>query len=73
MAFKCKNCGRPLYNRRRKTCEFCGRDIPESDRLSVAQMRFVDRLKSEEAKQHHDFMLRNQSDNSMSLGWTPLI
>jgi ribosomal protein L37E len=54
MAFKCVSCEKPLYNRRRKTCEFCGAAIPESLRLSAKQQAFIQKLKVDEAKQHRD-------------------
>jgi ribosomal protein L37E len=34
MSFNCQKCARPLYNRRRNHCEFCGHPIPDPQRLS---------------------------------------
>ena len=56
MSFKCPKCDRPLYNRRRKWCEFCGSPVPEAQLLSQSQMAALDKLKAAEAKQHKEFM-----------------
>jgi hypothetical protein len=61
MSFKCPTCDRPIYNRRRKWCEFCNGPIPESYLLSQTQMAAIDRLKADEAKQHKEFMSRPNS------------
>ena len=72
MSFKCPSCERPLFNRRRKTCEFCGKPIPEAYLLTVSQTAKLDRLKAEEAKQHKEFMDQpNSTPGSLNLGgWT---
>ena len=62
MAFKCNGCGKPLYNRRRKNCEFCGGVIPEADRLSGKQQAFIEKLKVDEAKQHREAMEQHKDD-----------
>lgn len=56
MPFRCPKCGRPLYNRRRKTCEFCGTEIPAALRLTDRQIAFVEGLKRAEAEHHRQFM-----------------
>jgi ribosomal protein L37E len=56
MSFQCPACARPLYNRRRKDCEFCGALIPRSLQFSESQKQRFDRLKADEAKQHRDFI-----------------
>jgi len=56
MSFRCPSCDRPLYNRRRVTCEFCGATIPQTLLLNQAQIDAIERLKSVEAKDHRDFM-----------------
>jgi ribosomal protein L37E len=43
MSFKCPACARPLYNRRRKDCEFCGAPIPRSLQFSESQKQRFDR------------------------------
>ena len=61
MTFKCPSCNRPLYNRRRATCEFCGKPIPASHLLSARQRGAIDQLKKDEAKRHREFMERDIS------------
>jgi hypothetical protein len=58
MSFRCAKCDRPLFNRRRVTCEFCGALIPAHDRLNATQRAAIDRLKEIEHNQHRDFMKR---------------
>ena len=58
MSFKCPKCARPLYNRRRANCEFCGATIPQFQRLSTAARQLIDRMKADEARQHREFMSR---------------
>jgi len=36
-AFGCPACGRPLYDRRRPDCGYCGASVPEALRLTGAQ------------------------------------
>ena len=73
MGFQCVQCRRPLYNRRRKTCEFCGAAVPERLRLSPRQVAAIERLKAEEAKQHKEFMDRELPGDGMDLGGGGLI
>ena len=53
-SFTCPACARPLYNRRRATCEFCGKTIPASLLLSnaqqsrIAEIRHGDRRRATE-------------------------
>lgn len=61
MTFKCPSCNRPLYNRRRATCEFCGKPVPDALRLSGDRRAKIDRLKADEAKRHREFMGRDIS------------
>ncbi len=35
--FACPACGRPLYDRRRPHCGYCGAAVPEALRLTAAQ------------------------------------
>jgi ribosomal protein L37E len=64
MSFKCPSCARPLYNRRREKCEFCGATIPDALRLSASQRQFIERLKSDESAQHRDFMQKRSLSDS---------
>lgn len=59
MAFKCPGCNRPIYNRRRKACEFCGDAIPDSLLFTSRQSALIERLKTDESKQHREFMERD--------------
>jgi hypothetical protein len=54
MSFQCPTCARPLYNRRRKECEFCGAPIPASLQLTEAQKDRLDRIKADEARRRRD-------------------
>ncbi len=45
MAFECPSCNRPLYNRRRDTCEFRGEAVPEELLLSPEERVVLDKLK----------------------------
>ncbi len=82
MPFRCPKCGRPLYNRRRKTCEFCGTEIPAALRLTDRQIAFVDGLKRTEAEHHRQFMQHPPggsaaghslgTDLGISFAWTTL-
>lgn len=40
--YHCPACQREVYLRRRKTCEFCGAELPESVRLSEDEREIVD-------------------------------
>lgn len=40
--YHCPACGREIYLRRRVTCEFCGKPLPESMRLSADELEAVD-------------------------------
>ncbi|MFI5380532.1 MAG: hypothetical protein ACHRHE_14645 [Tepidisphaerales bacterium] len=59
MGFHCPSCGREVYNRRRKNCEFCGSELPPSLRLSAAQLAYILNVKNVEARRHREFMERN--------------
>lgn len=60
MAFECPSCNRPLYNRRRDTCEFCGVAVPEELLLSPAQQAILDKLK--------EYYLRRRPSSSAGVG-----
>jgi hypothetical protein len=59
MAFKCPNCARPLYNRRRATCEFCAAAIPPGLLLTSGQQARVDAMKRDEQSRHREAMSRD--------------
>ncbi len=40
--YHCPACGREIYLRRRVTCEFCGKPLLESMRLSADELEVVD-------------------------------
>lgn len=40
--YHCPSCQREIYLRRRKTCEFCGKPLPDSVRLSPDELEAVD-------------------------------
>lgn len=61
MAFRCQKCSKPLYNRRRTTCECCGAPVPESLRLSGEQRARLEEIREREKKGHREFMERNSS------------
>ena len=48
--YHCPACGREIYLRRRATCEFCGKALPESMRLSPDELEAVD----QEMKELHE-------------------
>jgi hypothetical protein len=48
--YHCPACGREIYLRRRATCEFCGKALPESMRLSPDELEAVD----QEMKEMHE-------------------
>ena len=58
MSFKCPTCERPLYNRRRDACEFCGGFVPYPLRLTKAQLAKIERMKREEDQRHRASMRR---------------
>jgi len=52
MAFQCPHCQRPLVNRRRGTCGYCGGLIPAELLLSDAQQSSLDKLKAQDRRRH---------------------
>ena len=61
MAFRCPSCNKPLYNRRRATCESCAVVIPEHLLLNAAQRQRLAEVRKQEEKEHRDFMERGMS------------
>ena len=58
MAFNCPACRRPLYNRRRATCEFCSAPIPASLLLTAGQQARVEAMKQSDRSRHREAMTR---------------
>jgi len=54
MAYEDPSCSRPLYNRRRATCEFRGA-VPEELLLTTEQRSALDRLKKDESMRRASF------------------
>lgn len=50
MKFACPDCQRPIANRGRTKCDYCGAAIPEAMRFTAKQRAGVDRIKADEAK-----------------------
>lgn len=59
MAFKCPGCGRPLYNRKRATCEFCSAPLPASLLLNAGQQARIEAMKQLEQRLHREVMSRD--------------
>lgn len=59
MGFQCPKCRRQLYNRRKPTCSFCGASIPADLRMSEMKAAFIEKMKTDEAKRHREFMERD--------------
>ena len=53
--FICPACGRPLYDRRRPDCGYCGRPTPQEMRLTQAQADEIDRQLADERKREDEF------------------
>lgn len=51
----CPGCGRPLYDRRRDTCGYCGQQMPESQCFSETQIDQIGRQREAEKKKHQAF------------------
>jgi ribosomal protein L37E len=47
MSYNCPSCQRVLYNRRLKTCGFCGAPIPEEWRFTPEESAALDRRLAE--------------------------
>ena len=50
--FACPACDRPLYNRRRTNCEFCGATVPASLLMSQTQQARVDDICRGDRRRH---------------------
>ena len=60
MPFNCPKCRRPLYNRRRATCEFCNAPIPQSHQLPQTKRAYLKQVKEAGARAHAQWMKRQQ-------------
>jgi hypothetical protein len=58
MAFRCPSCNKPLYNRRRATCQSCGAPVPEHLLLNADQRDRLDEFRKREEKDHREAMER---------------
>ncbi len=72
MPFTCPSCTRMIYNRRLKTCEFCGKAIPPHLLLTDEQIAELGKLDREESKRHRarmkDFEDRRYGGDLPTLG-----
>ena len=59
MPFRCPSCNKPLYNRRRATCQSCGSALPKHLLLDTAQRERLAELREQEDKKHREFMERD--------------
>ena len=59
MAFRCPACNKPLYNRRRSTCQSCGAVLPKHLLLDATQRERLAELRKQEEKNHREFMERD--------------
>ncbi len=41
--YECPACHREIYSRKRKTCEFCGAELPEEMRLSTEEIAVMEK------------------------------
>jgi hypothetical protein len=70
MAFKCPACERPLANRRRAACEFCGEEIPRHMLLTAEQQAEIDQMKRVE-NQRHRARMRQIPQTGKNVGIIP--
>jgi hypothetical protein len=61
MNFKCHACGRTLPNRSRRSCQYCGATLDQSQQITGARQEFLQKLKADEVKRHREFMERDIS------------
>jgi len=59
-----------LPNRSRRSCQYCGAVLNESQRISGAKKEFLEKLKADETKRHREFIER---DINTGGGGTPLL
>jgi hypothetical protein len=57
--FKCRSCGRPLPNRSRRSCAYCGAVLAETQQLNGERAEFLRKLKADETKKHREYMERD--------------
>lgn len=50
MQFKCPECNRTIYNRRVKTCEFCGNSLPSAFLYTEGDKKRLDKVYEDEHK-----------------------
>jgi hypothetical protein len=56
MSYLCPKCSRVIYNRRLKTCGFCGADLPPELLFTAAEIAAMDKKDAALAEEHrkHD-------------------
>jgi hypothetical protein len=59
MPFRCPSCNKPLYNRRRSTCQSCGAALPKHLLLDAAHRDRLSEVRRQEEKNHREFMERD--------------
>ena len=47
MSYLCPKCSRAIYNRRLKTCGFCGAELPPELLFSAAELEMLDKKENE--------------------------
>ena len=65
MSFKCPACERPLLNRRRPKCAFCGAEIPAELLMNAEQRGAITKMANEEEKRRRlKKMFEKQDDGT---------
>ena len=52
MSYRCPKCSGVIYNRRLKTCGFCGAELPPELLFSAAEIEALDKKEAEIAAEH---------------------
>jgi hypothetical protein len=52
MSYQCPKCSGVIYNRRNKTCGFCGAELPAELLFSAAELEALDKRDAEMAAEH---------------------
>lgn len=61
--YVCPDCGRIIYNRRNKTCEFCKAKLPEELLYTVAEIEQLDKERIEAAERNRKEAAKNNPDS----------
>lgn len=62
MSVHCPSCNRILYNRRLKTCGFCGAILPENLRFSPEEIAKIEKLEKELEKSEAERRKRSDEE-----------